>query len=540
MKFGVQLFGVLNGWEGTAEEAFGLLAELGFKRIEPCVAFCGMPAGMEKTFWPAEQAGARLRAAREAGLEAVSCHIAAEDLGQAAGRLKRFAEETGIRQFVVKTPHDMDDVSLHQAALGMMRAADALSEAGAELLLHNEEADIRTKICGVTAFERLLELCQDKAGAQVDIGWAQRGGEDPAALLRRLGARVRSIHYKDFAGTAETAVGSGDVPTVACFRFARAHGIPQLIDMDSFPGGRTEDLRASLNFLSRQTQVRDGSVSYLNVLDTETGEIRVLRRFDRVIEAPNWLKSRNAMLYNSEGRIWRYDLGTGEETMLESGACDNCNNDHVVSPDETRLAVSCSPKENGFFSRVYILPIDGGEPKLITPNAPSFLHGWSADGELAYCAFRRHEGKTEVDVYAIPEDGGEEKRLTNGGFNDGPEYAPDGKTIWFNSTRTGLMQVWRMNRDGSEQTQMTFTERNNWFGHVSPDGSKVAYISYGRDDLEAGEHLCDMRVEIWLMNADGSNAHRVASLFGGQGSMNVNSWAGDSRHLAFVSYDAPV
>ena len=87
---------------------------------------------------------------------------------------------------------------------------------------------------------------------------------------------------------------------------------------------------------------------------------------------------------------------------------------------------------------------------------------------------------------------------------------------------------------------MTFTERNNWFGHVSPDGSKVAYISYGRDDLEAGEHLCDMRVEIWLMNADGSNAHRVASLFGGQGSMNVNSWAGDSRHLAFVSYDAPV
>ena len=46
-----------------------------------------------------------------------------------------------------------------------------------------------------------------------------------------------------------------------------------------------------------------------------------------------------------------------------------------------------------------------------------------------------------------------------------------------------------------------------------------------------------MRVEIWLMNADGSEPHRIASLFGGQGTMNVNSWAGDSKHIAFVSYE---
>ena len=45
-----------------------------------------------------------------------------------------------------------------------------------------------------------------------------------------------------------------------------------------------------------------------------------------------------------------------------------------------------------------------------------------------------------------------------------------------------------------------------------------------------------MRVELWLMNADGSDAHRIASFFGGQGSMNVNSWAADSRRVAFVSY----
>ena len=140
-------------------------------------------------------------------------------------------------------------------------------------------------------------------------------------------------------------------------------------------------------------------------------------------------------------------------------------------------------------------------------------------------------------MYSIPAEGGEEKRLTFGGFNDGPEYAPDGKSIWFNSTRSGKMQIWRMGRDGSDPVRMTPGERNNWFAHVSPDGEKVVYISYGAEDLLPNEHLPNMRVELRIMNADGSGERRLLSFFGGQGSMNVNSWAPDSRHIAFVSYE---
>ena len=44
-------------------------------------------------------------------------------------------------------------------------------------------------------------------------------------------------------------------------------------------------------------------------------------------------------------------------------------------------------------------------------------------------------------------------------------------------------------------------------------------------------------VELRLMNADGSDDHRLLTFFGGQGSINVNSWAADSRHIAFVSYE---
>lgn len=206
----------------------------------------------------------------------------------------------------------------------------------------------------------------------------------------------------------------------------------------------------------------------------------------------------------------------------------------MLSADGQQIAISHGTKEDGQ-SRIYTLPITGGTPRLVTPMAPSYLHGWSPDGkQLAYCAAR----KGNFDVYVIPAEGGEEQRLTTAeGLDDGPEYAPDGKHIWFNSVRSGLMQVWRMKADGSEQTQMTFDEtRNSWFPHVSPDGQQVVFITYYKGDLEPGQHLANKNVELRIMPATGGESRLLVKLFGGQGTINVNSWAPDSRRFAFVSY----
>jgi len=278
--------------------------------------------------------------------------------------------------------------------------------------------------------------------------------------------------------------------------------------------------------------------STLCVMDTETGEVKKLRTFDFLIEAPNWMQTDDdTLVFNSDGCIFKYSISQDKEEKIESGSCVNCNNDHVLSPDNEKIAVSHS--QSGWMSQIYILPIGGGEPKLITPNAPSFLHGWSPDGkELAYCAFRDHGDGLEVDVYAISTEGGEERQLTaNAAFNDGPEYAPNGEHIWFNSTRSGLMQCWRMNRDGSEPTQMTHSDRNNWFPHVSPDGQKVVYISYRKGDLKPAEHLPNLTVQLRMMNADGSDDRELLEFFGGQGTINVNSWSRDSKRFAFIMYD---
>lgn len=279
---------------------------------------------------------------------------------------------------------------------------------------------------------------------------------------------------------------------------------------------------------------RDDDCSILEMYDITTGERTVLQEFDTLIEAPNWSPDGTFLTYNSGGRIYRFDLATKESTEIDTDFVGNCNNDHVLSPDGASIAVSHGTKEDGQ-SRIYTVPLSGGVPRLITPMAPSYLHGWSPDGKtLAYCA----ERNGEFDIYTIPVDGGEETRLTTApGLNDGAEYDSAGEYIWFNSVRSGLMQAWRMKSDGTEQAQMTFdTEWNTWFPHISPDRQHVVMLAYKKGDVRPDEHVPHKNVELRLMNADGSEVKTIVKLFGGQGTINVNSWSPDSTRFAFVSY----
>ncbi|WP_424767542.1 TolB family protein [Paenibacillus sp. sgz302251] len=277
-----------------------------------------------------------------------------------------------------------------------------------------------------------------------------------------------------------------------------------------------------------------GVISFLETVDTNTGARSVLAEFDGLIEAPNWTKDGKRLIYNSGGLLYSFDLASRESIVINSGYANRCNNDHVLSPDNTHIAVSHHTQEDGQ-SRIYVFPLaGGGQPTLITAMAPSYLHGWSPDsGTLSYCA----ERNGQYNIYTIPANGGIEKQLTDSpGLDDGSEYSPDGRHIWFNSTRTGMMQVWRMNADGSEQTQMTFEESNSWFPHVSPDGESVAFLAYQKGDVAPDDHPANKNVEIRLMASKGGEYRTLVELFGGQGTINVNSWSPDSRQLAFVSY----
>jgi Tol biopolymer transport system component len=275
------------------------------------------------------------------------------------------------------------------------------------------------------------------------------------------------------------------------------------------------------------------SYSILETVEVYTGERTVLQEFDYVIEAPNWTGDGRFLVYNSRGRMYSFDLSTGANREIDTGFAIDCNNDHVLSPDNKQLAVSHFTNEDAT-SRIYIVPLAGGAPVLVTEKGPSYLHSWSPDGQrLAYCA----ERSGQYDIYTIPVSGGAETQLTNEtGLDDGPEYSPDGDQIWFNSVRSGLMQIWRMKSDGTNPVRMVREEANCWFPHLSPDGQLVSYIAYGKDDVAPGDHPPNKHVELRMVSSEGGHSQTIVKLFGGQGTMNVNSWSPDNRSLAFVSY----
>ncbi|MGB3800781.1 MAG: biopolymer transporter TolR, partial [Lewinella sp.] len=124
------------------------------------------------------------------------------------------------------------------------------------------------------------------------------------------------------------------------------------------------------------------------------------------------------------------------------------------------------------------------------------------------------------------------------GLDDGPEFSPDGRYIWFNSDRSGRMQLWRMGADGSNPTRMTNDDNyNDWFPHFSPDGEKVIFLSFGTD-VDPAEHPFYKHVTLRLMPAGGGEPRIVAYLYGGQGTINVPSWSPDGTKVAFISNTA--
>jgi TolB protein len=275
---------------------------------------------------------------------------------------------------------------------------------------------------------------------------------------------------------------------------------------------------------------RDYIGSDIELLDMGTSVRRTIYRAEDSLQAPNWTPDGRHLVFNHNGRMFSFDLVTGEPASISTGSQIHCNNDHTLSFDGSMLGIS-----SGSPSMVYTVPIGGGEPTRITPTGPSYLHGWSPDGKSLLFTGQRDNN---FDIYKVPSSGGPEVRLTSAkGLNDGSEFTPDGKTIFFNSDRSGKMQVWRMNADGSGQAQVTNDDYNNWFPHVSPDGKTILYISFP-PDITPNDHPFYKHVYLRRMPVDGGKSTVVAYLYGGQGSINVNSWSPDSRSIAFVSNSA--
>ncbi|MBC7809186.1 MAG: TolB family protein [Akkermansiaceae bacterium] len=415
-----------------------------------------------------------------------------------------------------------DGVDLHRKLGWIVRAALTPDAAYVSAAVHGGD--------GLTSlqFRRTPGALTDEVRSPLvgpDMIQLERKGETYTMSVAHFGQEFSSVSVADIAGLGDT---------VYVGLFVTSH------NADVVEEAVFTNVRVTVPSPETLVPYREYLGSCLEMLDVESGQREAIYTETGCFEAPNWTPDGAALIYNRAGGLYRFPLDTRTPERIDTGDAEGLNNDHVLSFDGTQIGISYRSPDpgQGGKSIISVLPVGGGTPRRVTPLAPSYLHGWSPDGEtLLYTAER---GDGNYDIYSIPTQGGTETRLTTApGLDDGSEYTPDGNFIYFNSERSGRMQIWRMRPDGSAQEQVTDDKFNNWFPHVSPDGKQIAFLSYN-GDIPSNQHPYYKPVYLRLINIEGGTPKVIAYTYGGQGTINVPSWSPDSKKLAFVSNSGPL
>ena len=94
--------------------------------------------------------------------------------------------------------------------------------------------------------------------------------------------------------------------------------------------------------------------------------------------------------------------------------------------------------------------------------------------------------------------------------------------------------------DDRRAQQVTDDDLEDWFPHPSPDGRSLLFLSFPHGTEGHNERGLQVQLRLISMPGDVMRDTRpqvIIAFTGGQGSINVNSWAPDSRRFAYVSYE---
>lgn len=352
------------------------------------------------------------------------------------------------------------------------------------------------------------------------------------------------------AGTAVLVFCAAGIPLIASLRHTFA------------ASGAYERLQAVAQKGADENANPSNVRSRITIYNIETKTARVVFTDDKLWEAPNWSPDGKYLLANSGGALYRIPAPSGvlivesppvdpkkrqsQPEKISLDASYKVNNDHGLTRDGKWLAISAI-HDNAQASQVYIASANGSHPRVMTPDSPSYFHAWSPDS--LWFAFVAYRESPPFHIYRMAASGGKEQQLTSApGFDDGPDYSPDGKWIYFNSNRSGGWDIWRMPADGAgpgdaKAERVTSDAMEDWFPHPSPDGKWLVFLSFPPG---TPGHNVKTDVELRMMpmppDAPGIQPQNgaIAALqkfFGGQGTINVNSWSPDSKKFAYVSYE---
>ncbi|HEY2556373.1 MAG TPA: sugar phosphate isomerase/epimerase [Diaminobutyricibacter sp.] len=240
-KLSVQLYTVRELLQEDTAGTLKRIADLGFTQVEP---FAFVSFG-----------DALARGLADAGLTAPTTHQSFID-GDVAPVFEA-ASALGIGTVIdpfVAPDRWTQKADIDETAAQLNAAAAIAAEHGVRVGYHNHAHEISNTVDGVTALEYFAGRLDDNVVLEVDTYWVAVGGQDPVALLKRLGDRVVALHIKDGPATTETkdqvAVGQGSLPVADII--AAAPDALRVIELDDSRGDRFQAIADSYTFLTTQ------------------------------------------------------------------------------------------------------------------------------------------------------------------------------------------------------------------------------------------------------------------------------------------------
>jgi len=207
----------------------------------------------------------------------------------------------------------------------------------------------------------------------------------------------------------------------------------------------------------------------------------------------------------------------------------------------------------------FVMRADGSDVKRVSDGRGKTTCGWFLPGgdRLFFSSSSAHDDACpakpdpskgyvwpldKYDFYTVNRDGSDLQRLTNYNvYTTEGVLSPDGKTIVFTSLKDGDLDIYTMNVDGSNVRQLTRTPGYDGGAWWSPDGARIVYRAHHPQDttemrqyreLLAQGLIRPSKVELFVMDADGSNQRQVTAL----GGANFGpSWSPDGTKLIFSS-----
>ncbi|MBE4717669.1 sugar phosphate isomerase/epimerase [Pseudarthrobacter sp. AB1] len=240
MNYSIQLYTLRDQIQADLSGTIRKVAEIGFTKVEPYNFVA-----------TAQELGAALR---ENGLTAPSGH--APLLSQDQDEIFAAAKELGITTVIdpyLPAEHWQSAEGIHATATKLNAAAKKGAEHGIRVGYHNHAWELESTIEGRTALEYFADLLDPDVVLEVDTYWVAVGGQDPVAVLERLGDRVKFIHIKDGPLNTDTKAqqpaGQGKVAVLDVIAAAKSLEVG-VVEFDDYAGNIFEGIAESLAYLN--------------------------------------------------------------------------------------------------------------------------------------------------------------------------------------------------------------------------------------------------------------------------------------------------